>query len=139
MSGLQLVGRVGVVLACAAGLVLPGCKKDEPPPPLPMVASAAPVATPEKPLQLVPEDAGLPPKPEETAKAAAPKAPAASLKKCCDALKQNAASAPEPTRTYMLQSAATCDALVAAGQDKTSIVAMVNKGLKGAGVPVACK
>ena len=125
-------------MACAAGLLLPGCKKDEPPPPLP-VATPAPSATPEKTLQLVPEDAGLPPKPEETAKATAPKAPSASLKKCCDALKQNAASAPEPTRTYMLQSAATCDALVAAGQDKTSIVTMVNKGLKGAGIPVACK
>jgi hypothetical protein len=87
----------------------------------------------------VPEDAGPPPKPEETAKATAPKAPSASLKKCCDALKQNATSAPEPTRTYMLQSAASCDALVLAGQDKASIVNMVTKGLKGAGVPLACK
>src|SRR5512143_28579 len=85
----------------ALGLMLPlgvatysGCKKDEPPPPLP---SAAPANTPSAPLVLEVEDAG-----EDVSDAADGDAsdakkgtgvPAASLKACCAALAQNAANA----------------------------------------------
>lgn len=122
----------------AAAMVLPGCKKDEPPPPLPV--EPAPVATAEAPLELKPEDAGVPPKPAEKPKTGTGTASSAgSLQNCCAALTQNAASAPEPTRTYMLQAAAMCSAAAATGKDKQSITGVLTGALKGAGLPVACK
>ncbi len=126
----------------ALGLLVPivvgwsGCKKEEPPPPLP---SAEPATTPSAPLQLTLEDAG-----EEDADAEAgpkkggPYKPAASLKACCSALAQNAANAPPPTNMYMMQAAAACNAAVAQGKDKGSVVAIVRGALKGAGMPAAC-
>ncbi len=111
----------------ALGLMVPlaataytGCKKDEPPPPLP---SAAPTPTPSAPLQLVVEDSG----PDvQDADADAPKkvgtgTPAASLKRCCAAIAQNAENAPEPTKSYMKTAAATCYA--AAGTGNSAAVA----------------
>jgi hypothetical protein len=124
------------VLVLAAALALPGCKKDEPPPPLPV--EPAPSATVEAPLELKPEDAGAPPKPVEKPKTGTGSS-AGSLQNCCAALTQNAASAPEPTRTYMLQAAAMCTAAAASGKDKQSIVGVLSGALKGAGLPVACK
>jgi len=120
----------------ALGLLVPvtmtaytGCKKDEPPPPLP---SAAPTPTPSAPLQLVVEDAA----PEVgDADADAPKkvyGPSASLSKCCSAIAQNAANAPEPTATYMKQFAAACSAAA-----KTGNTAGVQAAARSAGV--ACK
>jgi hypothetical protein len=126
------------VLVLAAALALPGCKKDEPPPPLPV--EPAPSATVEAPLELKPEDAGVPPKPVEKPKTGTGTGSSAgSLQNCCAALTQNAASAPEPTRTYMLQAAAMCTAAAATGKDKQSIVGVLSGALKGAGLPVACK
>jgi hypothetical protein len=129
----------------ALGLLLPlgvlsysGCKKDEPPPPLP---SAAPANTPSAPLVLEVEDAG----PDvEDADADAdvkigPYKPAASMKACCAALQQNAASAPPPTNIYMMSAAAACNAAVAQGKDKSTIVGIVSGALKGAGMPAACR
>lgn len=127
----------------ALGLLIPivagwsGCKKEEPPPPLP---SAAPASTPSAPLELAIEDAGS----DEDADAEAgpkktgPYKPAASLKACCSALAQNAASAPPPTNMYMMQAAAACNAAVAQGKDKGSVVSIVRGALKGAGMPAAC-
>ncbi len=104
----------------AVGLLLPvgilaysGCKKDEPPPPLP---SAAPATTPSAPLVLAVEDATSP---EDVAVDTGPDVrkvgggSPASMKKCCQALAQNAENAPEPTKSYMKQLAAAC--LAAAG------------------------
>jgi hypothetical protein len=102
------------------GLLLPlglaaysGCKKEEPPPPLP---SAAPVTTPSAPLVLEVEDAGV----EDVVDADADAkkvgtGSAASMKKCCQAVAQNAANAPEPTKTYMQGLAAACLAAAASG------------------------
>ncbi|MEB2311669.1 MAG: hypothetical protein OZ928_07445 [Polyangiaceae bacterium] len=134
-----------LVTPVALGLLIPvvgttylGCKKDEPPPPLP---SAAPAETPSAPLELAPEvpivDAG---EEEASKKATGPYKPAPSLQACCNALSQNAASAPDPvTKGYMLQAAGVCSAAVAAGKDKSSVVAMVAGALKGAGMPAACR
>lgn len=107
-----------------------GCKKDEPPPPLP---SAAPEPTPSAPLQLVVEDSG----PDvQDADADAPKKVGtgsySSLSKCCSAIAQNAANAPEPTATYMKQFAAACSAAAKAGN-----AAGVAAAARSAGV--ACK
>ena len=107
-----------------------GCKKDEPPPPLP---SASPVAAaptpPPAPVEILPEE---PPAPSASASAAPPKTgTTSSLKKCCSALRQNAASAPEPNKTYMLTAAQACD--MGAG------IPALSSMLRGAGMPAACK
>jgi hypothetical protein len=125
------------ILGVSAGCK--GCKKDEPPPPLP---SAAPVTAPPPtaPIELVPEEPAPPP----SASASATAKPggvgvSSSLKKCCSALTQNAANAPEPNKTYMLQAAAVCNAAVAAGQSSGAVVGAVSAALRGAGMPGACK
>lgn len=129
--------RIVPSVVLASALALSGCKKDEPPPPLPV--EPAPSATVEQPLELKPEDAGVPPKPVEKPKTGGTGSTAGSLQNCCAALTQNATSAPEPTRTYMLQAAALCTAAAATGKDKQSIVGVLSGALKGAGLPVACK
>lgn len=111
------------------------CKSDEPPPPLP-TPKAAP--EPEAPLELKPEDAGLPPveeKPKTTAKRRTP----VGLTQCCKALRQNAASAPEPTKGYMLYAAQLCDGAVAQGQGQSTAIGMIRSALQGAGLPGDCK
>lgn len=127
------------------GLLLPvavasyaGCKKKEPPPPLP---SAQPAPAPPAPLQLAPEDAGVD-APQEAAvkkKVTGHYVPHSSLSACCAALAQNAKSAPPPTNAYMLQAAAACNAAVAAGKQKNSIMAMIQGALRGAGMPASCR
>jgi len=135
MSKASLVAlcRIGV-LSCVLGSSIAGCKKDEPPPPLP----APPVVeTAEAPLELKPEDAG-------PAVVPAPTPPKTGVRKsglqqCCVALRQNAANAPEPTKGYMLYAAGLCDAAATQGRDKASAVGMLTSALKGAGLPSDCK
>jgi len=129
--------RGGVLVGVLAGALL-GCRKDEPPPPLPAAPKAAePVA--EAPLQLVPEDAGKPPEPPApTAKPGAAKS-SGSLAACCAALRQNAANAPEPNKGYMTYAAGLCDLAAAQGKEKASIVGSIQSALKGAGLPSSCK
>lgn len=114
------------------------CSKDEPPPPLP--APATPEAS--SPTVLV-VDAGDDGDAGDADAEAGPKprgrAPTSSMKACCDALSQNAANAPEPTATYMKTAAAACYAAVQQGKDKSSIIAIVQGALRGAGLPAACK
>jgi hypothetical protein len=126
--------RVGV-LSSVLGWALVGCRKDEPPPPLPAPKA---VETAEAPLELKPEDAGVPPAaPVEKPKSSGVKA--SGLKQCCTALRQNAANAPEPTKGYMLYAAGVCDLAAAQGKDKASAVGMLQSALKGAGLPADCK
>jgi hypothetical protein len=138
-----------VLAPLAVGLLVPvsffswqGCKKDEPPPPLP---SAAPAPTPAAPVQLAPEDAGsdVVDSAIEDANAADAKkvvgTASSGLKRCCAALQQNAASAPPPTNVYMLQAAAVCNAAVAAGKDKNNVIGALAGALKGAGLPASCR
>jgi hypothetical protein len=133
-----------LITPIALGLLVPivltaytGCKKDEPPPPLP---SAAPTAEPSAPLQLVVEDSGPDADADaEAGKPTGPYKPAASLKACCAALAQNAENAPEPTKSYMKTAAAGCYGAVAQGKDKGSILAIVRGALGGAGMPAACR
>jgi hypothetical protein len=116
-----------------------GCKKDEPPPPLPPAAAPAPEPSPVLAIEPVPDvvpDAGAPVAAKRVGGAAAP---AGNLQACCNALAQNAASAPEPNATYMKQAAATCGVLAAQGKDKGTIVAILAGVLKGAGMPTQCK
>lgn len=121
-----------LVLALA---VVPGCKKDEPPPPLPEPPKT--VETAEKPLELKPEDAGAPVQEKAPPKPTARKP--SGIAQCCAALRQNAASAPEPTKGYMLYAASACDMAAAQGKDKSSIMGQLTAALKGAGLPADCK
>jgi hypothetical protein len=126
-----------LLIPTGLGLFLPvmvtscqGCKKeDEPPPPLPS-ATVAPVAPPAT-MELAPEDAGavvVDAGPD--VKIGTGGAKTSNLKKCCQAIKQNAANAPMPTKAYLENLAASCFAL--AGQGGTSFPA-------GAGYSPACK
>jgi hypothetical protein len=103
------------------GFVLPvmvtscqGCKKDEPPPPLPSATAPATTTAPE--LVMAPEDAGF-----DAADAADAKKPLGKggkpggLSKCCQAIKQNAANAPMPTKAYLENLAASCFAVAKGG------------------------
>lgn len=123
----------GAALALVLGSAV-GCKKDEPPPPLPEPKA---VETAEAPLELAPEDAGAPVKPKAVVKTGTRKA--SGLAQCCAALRQNAASAPEPTKGYMLYAAGACDLAAAQGKDKASAVGVITSALKGAGLPSDCK
>jgi hypothetical protein len=123
-----------LVSSLAAGYM--GCKKDEPPPPLPS-AAPAPVPTPTAPLELAPEE---PPAASASASVKKPTggAPAQSFAKCCAALTQNAASAPEPTKTTLTQAAGLCNGLVAAGKSGPGVVSAIQGALRGIGMPAAC-
>lgn len=128
---------VSVVLPISS-LAIVGCKKDEAPPPLPTSAAPAEEPSPVLAIEPVPDvvpDAGAPTKKV----GGGVTAPAANIQSCCNALAQNAASAPEPNATYMKQAAATCGVLAAQGKDKGTLVAVIAGMLKGAGMPAACK
>jgi hypothetical protein len=119
---------------CSCCLLI-ACQKDEPPPPLPTPKVET---APEAPLELKPEDAGKPAV-EEPEKKPRGKARPVGLTACCRALKQNAQTAPEPTKGYMLYAAQLCEGAVAQGQGRSTIVGMVRTALKGAGMPADCK
>lgn len=118
------------LLVPVLGATATGCKKDEPPPPLPSATTPPAPTPPPTPVELVPEPE---PMPSASASATAPKTggTGSSLKKCCAALRQNAASAPEPNKTYMLSAAQACDM----GAQIPALSTM----LRGAGLPAACK
>jgi hypothetical protein len=136
--GLGVFARVSVLSVVAASSVAMGCKKEEPPPPLP---SAQPVTAAPAPLQLKPEDAGvkMPVDSGIKKKVVGHGSGGGGLGPCCAALQQNAASAPAPTNGYMLQAAALCSALAAQGKDKAAVGGMLLGALKGAGMPAQCR
>ena len=131
-----------LIVPLVLGLVLPvgglshsGCKRDEPPPPMPSATSK-----PSAPLVLEIEDSGMV---ADNADAAADVkkarfASSSSMLACCQALQQNAASAPPPANTYMMTAAGACSAAVAQGKDSTSISSIVSSALKGVGMPAVC-
>lgn len=124
-----------LVSSLATGYI--GCKKDEPPPPLPSAAPAA-APTPTAPLELAPEEPVASAAPVESAKKVGGGVPAQSFAKCCAALTQNAASAPEPTKTSLTQAAGLCNSLVAAGKSGPGVVSALQGLLRGIGMPSAC-
>jgi hypothetical protein len=133
----SVIGPVllGVVVSLLATGYM-GCKKDEPPPPLPSAAPAA-VPTPTAPLELAPEEPVASASAEPVKKTGVG-VPAQSFAKCCAALTQNAASAPEPTKTSLTTAAGLCNSMVAAGKTGPGIVSAVQGLLRGVGMPSAC-
>jgi hypothetical protein len=116
-----------------------GCKKDEPPPPLPTATTPAVVAAPPATtVELVPDVAPSAAPAESVKKPTGGGAPAQSFAKCCSALLQNAASAPEPNKTYLTTAANACSSMVKAGQGGPSVVTAVQGLLRGVGMPTAC-
>lgn len=127
--------RAACLGAVLLGCLLPAsCKDDDPPPPLPAPKA---VVEAEAPLELKPEDAGLPPVQEVEKPKAQPRS--VGLTQCCKALRQNAANAPEPTKGYMLYAAQLCDGAVAQGQGQATAVGMIRSALRGVGLPADCK
>jgi hypothetical protein len=133
-----------VIAITACGFLVPallsatGCKKDEPPPPLPTAPPAASTpAAVATTLELAPE-----PVPSESAE---PKKPTGtgvagpSLKRCCDALAQNSKSAPPPNNTLMLQASQACNVAVAAGAASPQVMAAVRAAMGGAALPPGCQ
>jgi hypothetical protein len=115
------------------------CNPNKDPEPL-AEASTIPSSQPE--TSLVIEDAGEDVEDAADADADAKKVtgvPGPNLKACCNALAQNAASAPPPMNLYMQQASAACLAAVAQGKDKTAITSIVQGALKGANMPAACR
>lgn len=133
-----------VVAIIACGFLVPallsaaGCKKDEPPPPLPAAPPAAstPAATTQT-LELAPEP--VPSESAEPKKATGTGVPGTNLKKCCDALAQNAKGAPPPNDTLMLQASQACNVAVAAGAASPAVMAAVRAALGGAAMPAGCQ
>jgi hypothetical protein len=133
-----------VIAIIACGFLVPallsatGCKKDEPPPPLPSAPPAASTpAAVATTLELAPE-----PVPSESAEPKKPTGtggPAISLKKCCDALAQNSKGAPPPNNTLMLQASQACNVAVAAGAASPQVMAAVRAAMGGAALPPGCQ
>jgi len=132
-----------VVAIIASGFVLPlvistyGCKKDEPPPPLPSAAPAA-TPTPTAALELAPEPAPVDSAPDAGKKPGGGVA-GPGLMNCCKALLQNAASAPPPNNLYMTQAGQLCTAMVQGGQGSGPILSAIAGKMGGANMPTACR
>ena len=130
-----------VAAIIASGFLLPlviatGCKKDEPPPPLPSAPPAASTPAPQT-LELAPE-----PVPSDSA--AEVKKPGgggsgSSLGKCCAALIQNSKSAPPPNNQLMLNAGQACNIAVAAGQGAPAVLNAVRAAMGGAALPAGCQ
>lgn len=131
------LGSVALVSLVAASALSVGCKKDDPPPPLP---TAAPVTATAAPLELKPEDAGVTPPPDAGKKKPTGGGSAGGLSACCAALAQNSNSAPTPEmKAQMQQAAAMCSAFAAQGKDRSSVAGILLGVLRGAGLPASCK
>jgi hypothetical protein len=123
---------LGLVIPLAAASYVVGCKKDEPPPPLPSAPPAAATPTPQAPVELVPEDAGVVDAAEDAdAGKKVGTGGGSSLKACCAALRQNAKSAPPPNNQYMEIAAAACES--------GASLPVIQSALRGAGMPAGCK
>ena len=132
MSASQMLKPIAVgLLVTLAGVGYLGCKKDEPPPPLPTPATASVAPTQTAPLELIPEDAGIADAAEDADAAKKGGGGGSSMKACCAALAQNAKSAPPPNNQYMELAAAACES--GAG------LPAIQAALRGAGMPAGCK
>lgn len=109
------------------------CNKDDEIPAMPS-ATAAPSEPPPAVVLTVEEDAAADaPDEADAAKKATGTYTPSGLMACCNAIAQNAKSAPPAQAPFMLQAAAACKAAAAGGN-----AAAVNAALRQAGLP-GCK
>lgn len=127
------------LLGCFSGALAPGCRNgDDEAPRLPAPPGAG--TTRDEVLTTAPEDAAVEAGADATTpKRGGPGIAAPSLKACCAAVAQNAASAPEPQATYMKQAAATCSSMVASGASQSSITRAIQAMIRDANLPSACR
>ena len=141
-----LTALCAAVLPFALALAAQGCGKndDDATPPTP---SAAPTPTPTPsaapPMVLkTEEDAGSDAAEDAAADAAVKPTGGGGdptgIKACCNALRQNANSAPLDQKGTLLSAAALCDGLVSSPQGRAAL-SQVRGMLKGAGAPAQCK
>lgn len=135
------VALLGVAVPLV-GALAGGCKKDEPPPPMPVTSETA--VPPPAPVSLTPDPPDAPDDGDADAKKTGGGQPfdVSRIRACCAALKQNAASSPPPNNMYMLAAGQYCDALSASinkpGQTDATL-GMIRGALKGAPAPAACR
>ncbi len=141
-SKVLLPFALAVVAVPLIAVLAGGCKKDEPPPPLPVASETA--VPPPTPVSLTPDLPDAPDDGDADAKPVGVGKPfdSSRIRACCAALRQNAASAPPPNNAYMLAAAGYCDAVSSSlnkpGQTD-AVLAMVRGALKGAPAPAACR
>jgi hypothetical protein len=135
------------IMPFALALAVQGCsnKDEETPPAQPSAApTPTPAPTPSAPVVLKTEgeDAGADATDDAAdASDAAPKAGGGDptgVRACCNALRQNANSAPLDQKGSLLSAAAMCDGLVNNPQGRQALSA-VRGLLKGANMPASCK
>jgi hypothetical protein len=129
----QIDQRLVAALALLAGLAACGCtcSRNQEPPPIPD-ADAAENTEPTK-IQLDEEDAGTEVVDAATKSSVKGAGEAASLAKCCVALRQNAESSPQKER--MLMAAGACEAAVNSGSAAGARAAL---GPFAQGLPAGC-
>jgi hypothetical protein len=128
----------------AVALVAQGCgEKDTEPPAATSAPAPTPTPTPTPTVQMMPEeDAGAADADAGDADADAPKGTGSfdptGIRACCNALTQNAGSAPLDQKPMYLQAAAVCQGLVNSPQGKQALVG-IRGMLRGANMPSQCK
>ena len=130
------------MIPAALALLSTGCpKKDSDPVPTAAV-SAAPAPTPSAPVVVAPEedagsdagaDAGV-----DAGHHAGGGGDPTGIKKCCQALRNNAQSAPLDQRPALLGAAGMCEGMVNNPQGRTALAALRGM-LRGASMPSACQ
>ncbi len=138
-----VLGALMFPLAMAA--VVNGCgnKEDDDLPPPPPSAAPAPEPTPAPVATVTPEedagtDAGEDAADGDGGKKATGGGDPTGVRKCCNALRQNANSAPPEQKGGYLAAAAACDGLVNSPQGRQALAGL--RGLLlGAQMPAACQ
>lgn len=134
-------------LLCPLAVVMAsnGCKKDEeePPPPVPTPVEPAPTPTPAPIATMMPEEDAGAEDAAADADADAGKKPAAvgdpsGIRACCQALRQNAKSAPPEQQGAYLAAASACDGLANSPQGRQALAGL-RSILLGAQLPASCK
>jgi hypothetical protein len=127
-----------VIAACANG-----CKKESDElPPAPSAVTPPPVASPAAVAPIVPEepDAGADAADAEAdvKKATGGGGDPTGVRKCCQALAQNANSAPPEQKAYYMSAAAACNGMINSPQGRQALASL--RGLlMGASMPAACQ
>ncbi|WP_050432560.1 hypothetical protein [Chondromyces crocatus] len=126
---------------CFAVALVVGCKKDEDELPVPVATTTTTTTTTTTMELAVEEDAGV--DAGEDAGADAGKTIVGTgdptgVRRCCQALRQNAASAPPEQKGAYLSAAAACDGLVNSPQGRQAL-GTLRSFLLGAQLPASCQ
>jgi hypothetical protein len=132
-----------LVFPFAVALLANGCGgKETEPAPATSAPAPVPSPTPTPTVQMVPEEDAGADADASDADADAPKGTGSfdptGIRACCNALTQNANSAPLDQKPMYIQAAAVCQGLVNSPQGKQALVG-IRGMLRGANMPSQCK